>query len=94
MSFLLLLSLVNLQTLLAASPPDDDFDCSVAQLPDNMDKNRSKVHLPGILIVFFCSGDPLPQAIPSIAANDYRVVLSTDGDQSDYICASYVDVSV
>lgn len=27
------------------------------------------------------------------AANDYRVVLSTDGDQSDYICASYVDVS-
>ena len=53
MSFLLLLSLVNLQTLLAASPPDDDFDCSVAQLPDNMDKNRSKVHLPGILIVFF-----------------------------------------
>ena len=26
-------------------------------------------------------------------ANDYRVVLSSDNGQSDYICASYVDVS-
>ena len=26
-------------------------------------------------------------------ANDYRVVLSSDNGQSDYICASYVDIS-
>lgn len=26
-------------------------------------------------------------------ANDYRVVLSTENYDSDYICASYIDVS-
>lgn len=43
------------------------------------------------------SVDPLPfvmlLCVLCRAANDYRVVLSTDGDKSDYICASYVDVS-
>ena len=38
---------VSVQTLITASPPDDDFDCSIAQLPDNMSKNRCKTHLPG-----------------------------------------------
>lgn len=51
----------------------------------------------------FCSPSllslPLPyhhisslHSLPS-TANDQRVVLSTDNDQCDYICASYVDVS-
>ena len=31
---------------------------------------------------------------PSCPANDYRVVLSTDHHDSDYICASIIDVSV
>ena len=39
---------VLVQTLMTASPPDDDFDCSIAQLPDNMSKNRFKKHLPGM----------------------------------------------
>ncbi len=29
----------------------------------------------------------------TFTANDFRVVLSSENDQSDYICASYVDVS-
>ena len=33
-------------TLNNASPADDEFDCSVAQLPDNAVKNRFKEHLP------------------------------------------------
>ena len=37
-----------MQTLKAASPPDEDFDRSIAQLPDNMEKNRTKLHLPGM----------------------------------------------
>lgn len=36
-----------LQNLNSNSPQDDDFDCTIASLPDNMAKNRFKVHLPG-----------------------------------------------
>ena len=35
------------QNLNSNSPQDDDFDSTIASLPDNMAKNRFKVHLPG-----------------------------------------------
>lgn len=38
------------ETLMTASPADDEFDCSVAQLPDNAAKNRFKEHLPCELV--------------------------------------------
>ncbi len=37
---------VQFETVKTASPADDEFDCSVAQLPDNVTKNRFKEHLP------------------------------------------------
>ena len=46
--FSLSLSLFPLQNLNSNSPQDDDFDSTIAGLPDNMAKNRFKVHLPGI----------------------------------------------
>eukprot|EP00731_Ephydatia_muelleri_P036734 Em0315g2a len=49
---------------------DKDFDCSIAELPDNQKKNRFDVHLP---------------------SNNIRVKLSGDKNQSDYICASFLD---
>ncbi|XP_064386192.1 receptor-type tyrosine-protein phosphatase F-like [Halichondria panicea] len=61
---------LQFETLNSTSPADDEFDCSVAQLPDNAAKNRFKEHLP---------------------SNDCRVVLSSEDDQCDYICASALD---
>ena len=58
------------ETLNAASPMDKDFDCSIAELPDNQKKNRFNVHLP---------------------SNNFRVTLLGDKNQSDYICASFLD---
>ncbi|KAL5486475.1 hypothetical protein EMCRGX_G018961 [Ephydatia muelleri] len=58
------------ETLNTASPMDKDFDCSIAELPDNQKKNRFDVHLP---------------------SNNFRVTLSGDKNQSDYICASFLD---
>lgn len=37
---------LQLEVLETASPDEEEFDCSIAQLPDNMAKNRSKCHLP------------------------------------------------
>ncbi len=37
---------LQFETLNSTSPSDDEFDCSVAQLPDNAAKNRFKEHLP------------------------------------------------
>ncbi len=34
------------QTLETSTPSDDEFDCSVAQLPDNLAKTRCSKHLP------------------------------------------------
>ncbi|XP_019855567.1 PREDICTED: receptor-type tyrosine-protein phosphatase S-like [Amphimedon queenslandica] len=34
------------ETLESSSPTDDDFDCSIAQLSDNLAKSRVKEHLP------------------------------------------------
>ncbi len=48
-----------LQTLKTASPPDEDFDCSIARLPDNVSKNRSKSNLPcKSLIYLSCTSVP------------------------------------
>ena len=37
---------IQLEVLESASTTDEEFDCSVAQLPDNAVKNRLKQHLP------------------------------------------------
>ena len=37
---------IQLEVLESASTTDEEFDCSVAQLPDNAAKNRLKQHLP------------------------------------------------
>lgn len=38
--------LSQFETLEAASPSDEDFDCAVAKMSDNMAKNRIRFHLP------------------------------------------------
>lgn len=39
---------VEFETLNHTSPMHTDFDCSIAELPDNKKKNRSSVHLPRV----------------------------------------------
>ena len=38
--------LMQFEVLETASPTDEEFDCSVAQLADNVAKNRTKQNLP------------------------------------------------
>lgn len=44
--FTFLLYQYVLQTLESSSPNDEEFDCSVAQIPDNLSKTRAHEHLP------------------------------------------------
>ena len=110
-----------MQTLAAASPAEDDFDCTIAQLGDNAPKNRLKDNLPcmnAIIILLYCVPLDIMCVIIRIShvltymhvycimsflymfhsvsprtANELRVALSTENGQSDYICASFLDVS-
>ena len=66
---------------LTPSPPTCGTMITISQLVQMRDSEWEVVLLLKHSVLFLLS------------ANDLRVVLSTENDQSDYICASFVDVS-
>lgn len=66
-------------------------------IPNIMHCSSTALLIPWLIgfssLPFFSFSPCLSLSLLSPSANDNRVVLSTENDQSDYICASIVDVS-